>query len=432
MQVRICFHLICSQRSFCSPHDCTNIYFPYIYIHIFTTVAPISFVLHYHDPMNVDEKLQQSRNRNREHAKNTRLRKKAYVLKLKALVERIARQKEIEESERHALGVRIYETHNIRKQVVHTYFNYRAANERSHMKWSDILDESFSLIIPITPYRSFHKGDIVNNTRTVKGINGAISESASLSLLAQSVGLGSQKWINAIKQGLGCYIVHKYKHDDIVISGDQFICHFSIHIEDAESIGSGHRCVQSAMLYGRFNSQHKLTRAEIIFDVMGFMQQLQKVSCLSPQASIVPNTIDMALTPSTEPRAVMLAEAPYKIVYVSKDWTKQSKVSQSFIEGKPFCQELGISTPQYETVTQMVADCALCRPGSAVIMTQHINDNNMKEPVLLYLRLFPLTGDVNGVPKTTHMMAVLTNLPLQPEEAESITNYLENEPIVSA
>lgn len=187
--------------------------------------------------LNPDEKLQQSRNRNREHAKNTRLRKKAYVLKLKALVERISRQKEVEEAERRALGVRIYETHNIRKQVVHTYFNYRAANERNHSKWADILDETFLLVIPITPYRSFHKGDIVNNTRVVRGIHGAISESASLSLLAQSVGLGSPKWINAIKHGNGCYMVHKYRHEDVVISGDQFICHFSIQIEDAEQIG---------------------------------------------------------------------------------------------------------------------------------------------------------------------------------------------------
>jgi hypothetical protein len=51
-----------------------------------------------------------SRDRNREHAKNTRLRKKAYVMKLKELVDQMKSQKETEEKERRALGERIYDT----------------------------------------------------------------------------------------------------------------------------------------------------------------------------------------------------------------------------------------------------------------------------------------------------------------------------------
>lgn len=51
-----------------------------------------------------------SRDRNREHAKNTRLRKKAYVLKLKELVDQMNGQKDMEERERRALGERIHDT----------------------------------------------------------------------------------------------------------------------------------------------------------------------------------------------------------------------------------------------------------------------------------------------------------------------------------
>jgi hypothetical protein len=54
--------------------------------------------------------MKQSRDRNREHAKNTRLRKKAYVLKLKELVDQMIFQKDAEEAERKLLGERIYET----------------------------------------------------------------------------------------------------------------------------------------------------------------------------------------------------------------------------------------------------------------------------------------------------------------------------------
>ena len=51
-----------------------------------------------------------SRDRNREHAKNTRLRKKAYVVKLKELVDQMNGQKDMEEKERRALGERVHDT----------------------------------------------------------------------------------------------------------------------------------------------------------------------------------------------------------------------------------------------------------------------------------------------------------------------------------
>lgn len=51
-----------------------------------------------------------SRDRNREHAKNTRLRKKAYVTKLKELVDQLSLQKTMEVKDRVSLGKRIYDT----------------------------------------------------------------------------------------------------------------------------------------------------------------------------------------------------------------------------------------------------------------------------------------------------------------------------------
>lgn len=51
-----------------------------------------------------------SKDRNREHAKYTRLRKKAYVGKLKALLEEMKATTEVEESERRTFGEKIYRT----------------------------------------------------------------------------------------------------------------------------------------------------------------------------------------------------------------------------------------------------------------------------------------------------------------------------------
>ena len=70
---------------------------------------------------------------------------------------------------------------------------YRGSNLRDYDKWTEILDEKVVIKMPITPYRSFHKADIVNNSRLVRGIEGAITESASLYVMAQGIGFRQSK-----------------------------------------------------------------------------------------------------------------------------------------------------------------------------------------------------------------------------------------------
>ena len=41
------------------------------------------------------------------------------------------------------------------------------------------------------------------------------------------------------------------------------------------SVGSVAECIQHGMLQCKFNRQNKMVSAEITYDVMGFMQQLQ-------------------------------------------------------------------------------------------------------------------------------------------------------------
>lgn len=227
--------------------------------------------------LNPDEKIQISRDRNREHAKNTRLRKKAYVLKLKDLVERIKAQKESEEKERHEFGVRIYETQTIRKNVVRLLLSYRSTNMRERDKWATILDENVQMTLPITPYRSFPKSSIVGTSRVVSGIDAVIADTASLALMAQSICYGSLQWQAAIKSGQGCRLAYSSSRDDIVAAGEQIMCWFSLRTEGSEHVGALHGCVQHGMLQAHFNGENKITAVEMMFDVMGFMQQLQVI-----------------------------------------------------------------------------------------------------------------------------------------------------------
>jgi hypothetical protein len=194
----------------------------------------------------------------------------------------------------------------------------------------------------------------------------------------------------------------------------------------------------------RFNDRNKIVSAEITFDVMGFMQQLQKASSISPESNIVPNTLDAAMHASTEPRVLMRAEAPYRVLYVNEAWSKQSNVTQSEIEGKPFCQELHSSPSQLETLLQTVGECAGSqRPGSVVVMTAarkgcprpagggvgaalHPNPPN-----LLYVRFLPISGDLQDIKKITHVLAIETQLPLTQAEASAIGKYLASEGVTA-
>jgi hypothetical protein len=75
-------------------------------------------------------------------------------------------------------------------------------------------------------------------------------------------------------------MVYHTSKEDTIASGDVVMCRFLLKIEGPEQyVGDKHICVQPGMLYCRFSSFDKITSAEIVFDVMGMMQQLQvKVS----------------------------------------------------------------------------------------------------------------------------------------------------------
>ena len=48
--------------------------------------------------------------------------------------------------------------------------------------------------------RSFHKGDIVSSSRVIVGVDAAIADAASLALMVESVGLGTDQWKDAVKR----------------------------------------------------------------------------------------------------------------------------------------------------------------------------------------------------------------------------------------
>lgn len=69
-------------------------------------------------------------------------------------------------------------------------------------------------------------------------------------------------------------------HESILAAGEVVMCHFVLRSSPSPTIAEvvneyDVSCVQHGMMQMRFNRQNKITNIEMMFDVMGFMQQLQ-------------------------------------------------------------------------------------------------------------------------------------------------------------
>jgi hypothetical protein len=106
------------------------------------------------------ERAKQNRDRNREHARSTRLRKKAYVQKLKELVEGLHAERTEEVRQRRVAIQHLAEMQNVRRAVIRSFLQFHAGNERDKRKWTTLLEDDVWLKQPVTPYRSFRRSEI--------------------------------------------------------------------------------------------------------------------------------------------------------------------------------------------------------------------------------------------------------------------------------
>ena len=100
------------------------------------------------------------RNRNREHARNTRLRKKAYVETLKNTVDDLRRERDSLVQDQATNASRLLEQKNIRVDVLLGYFALRKQCERRRELWARVCEENVVCTLPVTPYRSFPANEV--------------------------------------------------------------------------------------------------------------------------------------------------------------------------------------------------------------------------------------------------------------------------------
>lgn len=103
--------------------------------------------------LTLEDRAKQNRDRNREHARNTRLRKKAYVDELKKTLTEIVSQRDSLELEK----IQTAELRNVRFSVIQEFLKLRSNSERDPKRWNAILDKSIAMRLPVTHYRKMTK-----------------------------------------------------------------------------------------------------------------------------------------------------------------------------------------------------------------------------------------------------------------------------------
>jgi hypothetical protein len=137
-----------------------------------------------------DERARQNRDRNREHARNTRLRKKAYVEELKRTLTELVAQRDAADFEKRQAAQRELEQREVRFRVIEEFLKLRGRNETNFARWAAILEDAFSLTVPMTDYR---KG-VQSRTsvdQILRGVSDVMADSSSFADFLQTLGNGS-------------------------------------------------------------------------------------------------------------------------------------------------------------------------------------------------------------------------------------------------
>lgn len=175
-----------------------------------------------------------------------------------------------------------------------------------------------------------NKGDIITRAR-----NETIENGTSTSM--PHVVIEPDNGTTSSEDSLSVSIQANYhvNEDDMLLTENVLMCPFIFRTQDAVLCGALAECIVPGMLRAEFSDRHKLLQLEMVYDAMGFMQQLERASGNEGRAHIVPNSLETSLQPNAEEaRVITTAKPPYRIVSVNQLWTRITKYTQLEAEKK--------------------------------------------------------------------------------------------------
>uniref|UniRef100_A0A6T9YEN6 BZIP domain-containing protein n=1 Tax=Pseudo-nitzschia arenysensis TaxID=697910 RepID=A0A6T9YEN6_9STRA len=388
--------------------------------------------------MTPEERQKANRDRNREHARNTRLRKKAYLETLKSTVNDLCQERDTLVTERAGAASILVEMNNTRTEVLMSFFALRSANEKRRPLWASILDESsFTCVLPVTPYRSFPASEVQVSKcqRTILGIDGMMSDTASLHVLLNTLVDRSRFPTAAIQ------FRYTLVTEEAVVAGNQMMARWVMQTLNATKCGARMEVSKQGMLCCKFNSAHKIVGLELMFDVMALMLQLKQAAG-SETFSVIPNTVQTCQRSFDSPMVMILADEPYTIVQVNKLWEDMSGYKAEEVVGRTSSRVLEGSQTDANAVEVFMDEIRFKRPTSAMILHYKKSGQQFKN----FFTAYPLStdsrithylmftshvgavtgGDVSSKPAPTTVAETQHVLPTNPQQVAIQPNPAQN------
>jgi PAS domain S-box-containing protein len=351
------------------------------------------------DDMTEDERQLANRKRNREHARNTRARKKAYVESLKTTLDELCRERDSLVSERAGAATLLVEVQKTRMDVLLSFFALRSSYEKRRALWSSIMDESFTCVMPVTPYRSFPASEVQISKcqRTVLGVDGMMGDTASMHVLLNSL-VDRSRFPHGKVEFRYTLIA-----EEAIISGSQMMARWNMTTTNAVALGAKREVKKMGMLCARFNSVHKIVALELMFDVMAFMLQLKQNTGANALA-VVPNTVQTCVGPfGNSPMVMTLADRPYTIVQVNSQWEEMTGWKAEDVVGKESCKILQGEKTEHKPVEDLMSSIRYQRPAFSVLTNYTRGRGKMFRN---FINLYPLSTDS----KITHYVGLTVHI----------------------
>ncbi len=233
-----------------------------------------------------EERAKQNRDRNREHARNTRLRKKAYVEELKRTLTELVAQRDATEVEKRHEAQRNREQREVRFRVMEEFLKLRGRNESNSARWIAILEDGFTFTLPRTTYRHFVDEDqsqtADNNTsrasleQVLRGPEAVMEDSKHLSNFLQTIG-------GDVADATQIQISHRCDRKRFFMDDNVAFMDFAASSVGAVNKGATNEIFFKGSMRASFSpASNKLISVDLTFDTGCIVLQLERLGMSTP------------------------------------------------------------------------------------------------------------------------------------------------------
>lgn len=240
-----------------------------------------------------EERAKQNRDRNREHARNTRLRKKAYVEELKRTLTELVAQRDAADLEKRHEAQRNREQREVRFRVMEEFLKLRGRNELNAARWVAILEDGFTFTLPKTSFR--HMVDPEKSG--MNDINGAPSSSSSIEqvLRGASPVMEDSQHLSSYLQTIGgsanatqVQIAYRCERKRFFMDGNIAFMDFAANTMGAVAKGVQNEVVMKGSIRASFSpASNKLISVDLQFDTNAFLLQIEQMGSFTEAAAAV-------------------------------------------------------------------------------------------------------------------------------------------------